>query len=121
MLEPYERPQGMGNRENVRWVSLCDADDDGIMIVANDQLSFTALHFTDEDLHKAAHLYQLQPRKEIVLSIDYAQQGIGNASCGPDQLPPYKIPFQPAAISFTIQPYNPLKGDKDQYLKWEIK
>ena len=121
MLEPYERPQGMGNRENVRWVSLCDADDDGIMIVAHDQLSFTALHFTDEDLHKAAHLYQLQPRKETVLSIDYAQQGIGNASCGPDQLPPYKIPFQPAAISFTIQPYNPLKGDKEQYSKWEIK
>jgi beta-galactosidase len=121
MLEPYERPQGMGNREDLRWLTVCDANNNGVMIVAHSRLSFTALHFTDEDLHKANHLYQLKPRKETVLSLDYAQQGIGNASCGPDQLPQYKIPFQPAALSFTIQPYNPLKGDKNMYSKWEIK
>jgi beta-galactosidase len=121
MLEPYERPQGMANREDTRWLTLCDADNEGIMIVAHDRLSFTALHFTDQDLHKAEHLYQLHPRKTTVLSLDYAQQGLGNASCGPDQLPEYKIPFKPAAMSFSIQPYDPLKGDPDNYAKWEIK
>jgi beta-galactosidase len=121
MLEPYERPQGMANREDLRWVTVCDEDNDGIMIVAKDRLSFTALHYTDQDLHKAAHLYQLRPRKATVFCLDYAQQGIGNASCGPDQLPQYKIPFKPAAISFTIQPYDPLKGDPDNYAQWEIK
>ncbi|THU38427.1 DUF4981 domain-containing protein [Niastella caeni] len=121
MLEPYERPQGMANREEVRWVTLCDADNEGIMIVAHDRLSFTALHFTDQDLHKAEHLYQLKPRKETVLSLDQAQQGIGNASCGPDQLLQYKIPFKPATLSFSIQPYDPLKGEPGEYAKWELK
>lgn len=111
MEEPYERPQGMGNREAVRWVRICDADEHGLMIAASDQLSFTALHFTDQDLHQAKHLYQLRPRGETVLSLDYTQQGLGNASCGPDQLPAYKIPFKPAALSFTLMPYEPLVGE----------
>ena len=104
MEEPYERPQGMGNREDVRWVKVCDENGDGVFIRARSPLSFTALHFTDQDLRKAKHLYQLTPRPETVLSLDYAQQGLGNASCGPDQLPPYKIPFAPATLSFDIRP-----------------
>jgi beta-galactosidase len=121
MLEPYERPQGMGNGEDTRWVKISDEDDYGVLITTVDKLSFTALHFTDQDLHQAAHLYQLKPHKETILSLDYAQQGIGNASCGPDQLPEYKIPFKPAGISFSIRPYDPLSGDPDTYAKWEIK
>lgn len=120
MLEPYERPQGMSNREEVRWVKISDEDNQGVIIVAEGQLSFTALHFTDQDLHKAEHLYQLKPRKETVLSLDYAQQGIGNASCGPDQLPAYKIPFKPAAISICIKPYTPLSGEPGVYAKDQV-
>lgn len=108
MLEPYERPQGMGNREDIRWVKISDDNKQGALIVANSHLSFTTLHYSDQDLHQAAHLYQLKPRKETILSLDYAQQGIGNASCGPDALPVYKIPFQAAGISFTIKAGNPL-------------
>ena len=115
MEEPYERPQGMGNREDTRWVKISDGDGNGILIMAGDTLSFTALHFTDQDLHAAKHLYQLKPRTETVLSLDHAQQGIGNASCGPDQLPAYKIPFTPAGLSFTICPYDPLAADPDIY------
>ena len=121
MVEPYERPQGMGNREDTRWVKIGDGDGNGIMIRADDKLSFTTLHFTDQDLHAAKHLYQLKPRKETVLSLDYAQQGLGNASCGPDQLPQYKIQFKPAVLSFTIRPYDPLAGDPDNYSGSEIK
>ena len=63
MLEPYERPQGMGNREDVRWIKITDENNIGAVIVANSQLSFTALHFTDQDLRTAHHFYQLKPRK----------------------------------------------------------
>lgn len=103
MEEPYERPQGMGNREDTRWVKIGDGDGEGIMITAGGPLSFTALHFTDQDLHRAKHLYQLKPRPQTVLSLDYAQQGLGNASCGPAQLPQYIIPFKPVLFSFSIQ------------------
>lgn len=107
MLEPYERPQGMGNREDTRWVRLTNADDRGLTIVADEKLNFTALHFTDQDLRQADHLYQLKPRKETILSLDYGQMGIGNASCGPTPLPQYYITSKSAGLSFSIRPYAP--------------
>jgi beta-galactosidase len=109
MMEPYERPQGMGNREDTRWVKLTNADGHGILIVAEEKLNFTALHFTDQDLRKADHLYQLKPRKETILSLDYQQMGIGNASCGPTPLPQYYIADKPAGLSFSIRAYSPEK------------
>jgi beta-galactosidase len=107
MLEPYERPQGMANREDLRWVRVTNANNNGIIIVADSKLSFTTLHYTDQDLWAAKHLYQLKPRKETILSLDYAQLGVGNASCGPAPLPQFYIPAKPASISFSIRPYNP--------------
>lgn len=121
MVESYEHPQGMGNREDVRWVKLSDDKDSGVMIVANGKLSFTALHYTDQDLEQAAHPYDLKRRKETILSLDYAQMGLGNASCGPTPLPEYYIPFKPASISFSIRPYNPLNGDAASHSRTIIK
>lgn len=121
MLEPYERPQGMANREDVHWLKITDEENNGIEIVANGKLNFTTLHYTDQDLQKADHLYQLKPRKETVLSLDYQQLGIGNASCGPIALPQYYIPAVPAGISFSIRPYSPVVGDGDEYARSAIK
>jgi beta-galactosidase len=115
MAERYEHPQGMANREDVRWVKLTDDKDAGILIAANGRLNFTALHYTDNDLVEAGHPYELKRRKETILSLDYAQMGLGNASCGPLPLPQYYIPFKPASISFSIRPYNPLLGDAGSY------
>ncbi|WPU96116.1 glycoside hydrolase family 2 TIM barrel-domain containing protein [Mucilaginibacter sabulilitoris] len=121
MTEPYERPQGMGNREDVHWLKITDNENTGVEIVANGKLNFTTLHYTDQDLAKAEHLYQLRPRKETVLSLDYKQLGIGNASCGPISLPQYYIPADPANISFSIRPYTPIEGTADEYARSTIK
>ncbi|MBV7529451.1 glycoside hydrolase family 2 TIM barrel-domain containing protein [Chitinophaga sp. sic0106] len=104
MAELYEKPQGMGNREDVRWVRLTRPGAGGIEIVVHDTMSFSALHYTDQDLGSAAHLYQLQPRKETVLTLDARQMGLGNGSCGPMQLPQYLVPVAPCKMSFTIKP-----------------
>ncbi|MFS2186792.1 glycoside hydrolase family 2 TIM barrel-domain containing protein [Mucilaginibacter sp. Mucisp84] len=121
MLEPYERPQGMGNREDVHWLKVTDEENAGIMIVADGKLNFTVLHYTDQDLQTADHLYKLKPRRETVLSLDYKQLGIGNASCGPIPLPEYYIPTVPAGISFSIRPYTPIEGNADEYARGMIK
>lgn len=106
MLSPYEKPQGMGNREEVRWVRLLSRKPGGggIAIVSHDTLSFSALHYTDQDLGAAAHLYQLKPRAETVLTLDARQMGLGNGSCGPIQLPQYLVPVAPCHMSFIIKP-----------------
>ncbi len=41
-----------------------------------------ALHYTTEQLDDAWRLDELRPIPQIVLSLDHAQQGLGNGSCG---------------------------------------
>lgn len=106
MPEPYEKPQAMGNREDLRWLKISGSGNTGLEIGAKSKISFTALHFTDQDLGKAAHLYELKPRKETVISLDARQMGLGNGSCGPIQLPQYLVQVAPTAMSFTIRPYS---------------
>lgn len=93
MEEAYVRSQSMGNREDVRWVSLTDKANFGMKITARDQLSFTALHFTDADLWSTVYGHDLNKvrRAEVILNLDCIQRGLGNASCGPRQRPHYLI------------------------------
>jgi len=93
LTEHYVRTQSNGNREDIRWVSLFDSHGDGIKITSGGKLNFIAKHYTDKDQWDAYHDYSLPTykRPEIYLSLDYLQQGLGNASCGPDQLPQYKV------------------------------
>jgi len=42
-------------------------------------------------LFAAKHTFDLQQRPETWVNLDFAQRGLGTASCGPDTLDPYKI------------------------------
>ncbi len=90
---PYVRPQENGNKEDVRWVELTDAGGSGLKIsAAESPFAFSALHFTTEDLMAVRHNYELQPRSEIILSLDAKMSGLGNSSCGPGVLEKYSGP-----------------------------
>lgn len=105
--EHYVRPQSMGNREGVRWVSLLDSKSQGLKITSKDNLNFSALHFTDAELREIKHDFLLDEKRnpEIYLSLDCIQQGLGNASCGPRPLDKYMIPSnKPMNYSFRIEP-----------------
>lgn len=105
--EHYVRAQSLGNREDVRWVSITDANNKGLKISAKDRLGFSALHFTDQALWEAVHDFKLDEirKPEVYLSLDCIQQGLGNASCGPLPLPEYLIPVnQNLSYSFRVEP-----------------
>jgi beta-galactosidase len=90
---PYVRPQETGNKEDVRWLELTDANGDGLKISATEKsFAFSALHLTPEDLTAARHNYELKPRPEINLSLDAKMSGLGNSSCGPGVLEKYCVP-----------------------------
>jgi beta-galactosidase len=94
---PYVRPQENGNKEDARWLALTDASTasaaSGLRIEAvGEPFSFSALHFTAGDLASARHNYELKPRREIILSLDAKQCGLGNSSCGPGVLERYAVP-----------------------------
>ena len=85
-------PQETGNKTDVRWMSLTDDSGKGLLIDADDHLlSMSALHYTQEDLDAAAHPYELTKKDSTVLTIDYAQMGLGTASCGPATLSKYRL------------------------------
>ncbi|MHC4165872.1 MAG: beta-galactosidase small subunit-related protein [Planctomycetota bacterium] len=74
--------RAVGNKEDIRRLWLLDKEGRGLCATAASKLSATALHYTTRQLDDAWRLDELEPMKEIVLSLDYAQQGLGNGSCG---------------------------------------
>lgn len=97
---PYPRPQDSGNHEDVSEVVLTNKAGKGIRITAlGKPFSFSALHYTVNDLYNTTHDCDLKPRKEVILSLDAAVMGLGNSSCGPGVLKKYTINKQ---ASYTL-------------------
>jgi beta-galactosidase len=100
---PYIMPQEHGNHTDVRWLSL-EGQSAGLLVKAPDPLEFSASHYTAQDLDAAYHTYDLHPRPEVVLNLDFRQRGLGTESCGPGTLEQYKIKPGRYVWSYTLQP-----------------
>ena len=82
MAELFVKPQTMGGREDMRYLKLSTAAGTSLLIEAEGLPSFSALHFTEDDLRDAQHHYELTPRRETIVHIDAYHRGLGNGSCG---------------------------------------
>lgn len=104
MREHYARSQSMGERTDTRWLCFRDSDGNGIKIVADGSIDFSALHYTDRDLWNVLYDHDLDAvkRNEVVLNLDCQQRGIGNASCGPGPRPRYEIAQGTHSFKFRI-------------------
>ncbi|THF79863.1 glycoside hydrolase family 2 TIM barrel-domain containing protein [Cohnella fermenti] len=80
---PYIRPQENGNKADVRWVRLEDAEGFGLRATAvGAPVNAGAHHYSAADLADAKHDFELTARGETILKLDAAQSGLGNHSCG---------------------------------------
>lgn len=102
--EHYVKPQSMGGREDLRELLLSDSAGFGLKIQTEGTVSFSALPFTDQDLMNAAHEWELEKRGFIVLHLDAATRGVGNASCGQDvdTLPQFRVPQAPLSYKLRL-------------------
>ncbi len=107
---PYIMPQEHGNKTDVRWLSLTGDNGGGMLFSGTGLLEFTASHFSIDDIFKAYHTYDLKPREEITLCLDYHQSGLGSNSCGPMTLDEYKL--FPGAYSFSYRMRPLCDGEK---------
>ena len=82
MFEPYPKPQSMGNREGLRDMLLCNKDGVGVKVQTRDDIAFSVLHYSDEQLKNAGHTWNLSKGGSVYAHFDCAQKGIGNGSCG---------------------------------------
>jgi beta-galactosidase/evolved beta-galactosidase subunit alpha len=104
---PYIRPQENGNHVDTRWVALRDISGAGLLAAGEPTLNFSAHRFTTEDIDRAEHTYELAPRSTITLHLDYQQNGLGSASCGPGALPEYQLHAEPFVFSLRLRPLAP--------------
>jgi beta-galactosidase len=108
----YSRPQENGNKTDVRWVALTDANGVGLLAVGSPALSVAARHFTKDDMERAGYTFQMQPHPEVFLNLDWRQMGVGGIdSWSPNALPmePYRIPSD-RAYSYRYR-LTPIEGD----------
>ena len=101
---PYIKPQETGNHTNVKWAAVYDISGRGMFFKSKTGFNFSALHFTANDLDSADYTYQLTPRKETIVHIDYKQNGISSASCGPELLEKYQFCEKEFNFEFSFKP-----------------
>ena len=101
---PYPKPQENGNKSDVHWAALTDADGVGLLIAGMPLLNVSVHHFTAEDMTKALHTFELKRREEITLNLDHEQCGLGNGSCGPGPLPQYYLRPEPVQWQVRLRP-----------------
>jgi beta-galactosidase len=100
---PYVRPQENGNRAEVRWATITDADGHGLRVEGSPTFDLTARRWTTEELAAARHTTDLVAGEHIHLNIDLAQNGVGTAACGPGVLPAYQLHAAPAVLEVTFR------------------
>ncbi len=90
MHEDYIRPQENGSHYDCDYVVLHN-EKSALTVSGKKTFSFNASVYTQEELTKKEHNYQLEEAPYTVLCIDYRQSGIGSGSCGPELLKEYRL------------------------------
>ncbi|HUW12982.1 MAG TPA: glycoside hydrolase family 2 TIM barrel-domain containing protein [Anaerolineae bacterium] len=103
---PYIVPQENGNKTEVRWVALTNQDGVGLLASGDRWLEVSAHHYITEDLTRATHTYELERREEITLNLDYAQSGLGSASCGPGRLEKHQLKPEEVRYRVRLRPFS---------------
>ena len=105
--EDYIRPQENGSHYDCEYVELNNSRY-GIVVSAENAFSFNASYYTQEELEKKTHNYELIESDSVVFCVDYALNGIGSNSCGPVVLEQYRFDDVLFRFQFTLIPY--IKG-----------
>ena len=102
--EDYIRPQENGSHYDCEYVELNNSRY-GIVASAENAFSFNASYYTQEELEKKTHNYELTESDSVVFCVDYALNGIGSNSCGPVVLDQYRFDDVLFRFQFTLIPY----------------
>ena len=104
MHEDYIRPQENGSHYDCDYVELTNGQC-GIAAVSKNTFSFNASVYTQEELERAPHNYELEESDSIVFCMDYAMNGIGSNSCGPVVLDKYRFDEEAFQFQFELVPF----------------
>ena len=107
---PYIRPQENGNKTDVRWWRVTNAEGKGLEFYSDAPLSMSSLNYATADLDEGpqkhnVHAGDLTSRPYTVVHIDKAQYGLACVnSWGATPLEQYKLHYGDYSYSFVIAP-----------------
>ncbi len=108
-FEHYVFPQENMAHVETHWMKVYSEAGQGIKVTpANDTetISFNCSHFTPHQLTWTRHDYELSPKKETVVNIDYKTAAIGSNSCGPKVDEKYRIVEGDYKFAFRLIPFK---------------
>ncbi len=113
----YVLPQEHGNKEDVRWMAITNADNVGLLVVAPQQMAASLSNWRPEDNYtkndnRARHPNEMKFCERAVLNLDAYNRALGNASCGPDVIDKYKVMGDKTHMSLIFIPITQPMTDK---------
>lgn len=100
--EDYIYPQENGSHWGCNQVIISDGTR-RIEVIGNG-FSFNASHYSQEQLEKTGHNFELEKERNTYLCIDGCMSGLGSGSCGPHLLEKYQVseltPTMDACVKF---------------------
>lgn len=103
--EDYIRPQENGSHYDCDYV-IAKNKSYGLAAAGTKPFSFNASIYTQEELTEKMHHYELTPCGSTVLCLDYAQNGLGSNSCGPELLPQYRLDEETFDFEVRLIPFT---------------
>lgn len=88
--EDYIRPQENGSHTDCDYV-IIEKENQTVIAVSPKPFSFNVSYYTQEELTRKAHHYELEKSGNTIVCLDYAQNGIGSNSCGPELRAEYQL------------------------------
>ncbi len=97
----YIKPQEYGSRMGTRCMELTRAGG-RLVLTGLTPCAMSALAHSPHALATCAHRDELPCEHATYVSVDYAQTGLGNRSCGPEALPEYQLHLTHARFGFVL-------------------
>lgn len=128
-IHHYSRPQENANKTDVRWLALKNAQNTGLIIVGDQQLSASAWPYKQSDIDfidgkdgsesasglvpvTTKHGAEVPMRNLVTVNIDHKQMGVGgDTSWGRLVHPEYTIPAKSYQYGFTLVPVSGLTAN----------
>jgi beta-galactosidase len=106
LFHAYVKPQESGNHSDVRWAVVTGSENIGLFICGTDLLNVSVYPYDDIDIGKANHLNELNQADFLTLNLDWAQNGLGTATCGPGYRDEYVLISQPFDVQIRLRPFD---------------
>lgn len=101
--ENYVRPQENGSHHDCDYVTVYGKRP-SLTVAGKETFSFNASVYTQEELTRKAHNYELVESPYTVLCVDYRQSGMGSNSCGPQLMEKYRLNDKKFEFSVRLKP-----------------